>query len=131
MKAFLKEPMFALGAIVALIGVIGTFGFPQFTADNASALVVVLMAIAAAVGAWTTRPIAVAPFTALIGALIAFGVTYGLNLPDATVVQLNAAVYPILVFLARGQVSPIETALTHASDDPLAWPRAGASIRVE
>lgn len=130
MKLLFKEPMLALGAVVALIGVIGTFGLPQFTADNAQALVVVLMAIAAAIGAWTTRPIAVGPFAALISALISFGVSYGFSLPTETVLAINSAVYPILVFLTRGQVSPIETAITKASEDPLAWPRSGESVAV-
>jgi hypothetical protein len=59
-------------------------------------------------------------FTYAVGALVAVAASYGLNLSIETVGALNAGVIPILALLARGQVSPVETAVTNASLDPTA-----------
>jgi hypothetical protein len=130
-KIFGREPAYVFAALVSLISLVGSFGLNLFTAENAAATVIVVNAVAAILVAWTTRPIAPGLFSALLSAVIALGVTYGLELPQETVVALNGAIYPLLMFISRGQVSPIETAVTNKSQDPLAWPRAGAEVRID
>lgn len=129
-KIFGREPAYVFAAIVSLISLVGTFGFNLFTPENAAAAVIVVNSAAAILVAWTTRPIAPGLFSALLSAVISLGVTYGLELPQETVVALNGAIYPLLMFISRGQVSPIETAVTNKSQDPLAWPRADSAVAV-
>lgn len=115
MKIFGREPAQAIAAINALIMVVGTFGLGLFTGDNAAALIIAVNAVSALLLAWTTRPISLALFQGAFTSLLAFGATYNLNLPGEVVASLNAAMYPVLTYLLRGQVSPVETAVTNAS----------------
>lgn len=114
MKIFGREPALFIGALVAVVMVIGNLGFAKFTGDNAAALVVVVNAIAALATAWTTRPISLALFTGVFTSVLALGATYGINLPGEVVISINAALYPVLAFLLRDQVSPQETVVSRA-----------------
>lgn len=118
MKIFGYEPAIVVGALVSVINLIGTFGISYFNPDNAAAIVIVVNALAAILMAWTTRPIAPSLFTSLVSAVLALGATYGLQLPAETVLAINAAVYPILMLIARGQVSPVDTAVSRLSRTP-------------
>jgi len=117
-KIFGYEPAIVVGALVSVINLIGTFGISYFNPDNAAAIVIVVNALAAILMAWTTRPIAPSLFTSLVSAVLALGATYGLQLPAETVLAINAAVYPILMLIARGQVSPVDTAVSRLSRTP-------------
>ena len=118
MKIFGYEPAIVVGALVSVINLIGTFGISYFNPDNAAAIVVIVNALAAILMAWTTRPIAPSLFTSLVSAVLALGATYGLQLPAETVLAINAAVYPVLMLIARGQVSPVDTAVSRLSRTP-------------
>ena len=115
MKIFGREPAQAIAAINSLIMVVGTFGLGLFGGENAAALVIAVNAVSALVLAWTTRPISLALFQGVFTSLLAFGATYNLQLDGEVVASINAAMYPVLTYLLRGQVSPVETAVTHAS----------------
>ena len=118
MKIFGYEPAIVVGALVSVINLIGTFGISYFNPDNAAAIVIVVNALAAILMAWTTRPVAPSLFTSLVSAVLALGATYGLQLPAETVLAINAAVYPMLMLIARGQVSPVDTAVSRLSRTP-------------
>ena len=118
MKIFGYEPAIVVGALVSVINLIGTFGISYFNPDNAAAIVVIVNALAAILMAWTTRPVAPSLFTSLVSAVLALGATYGLQLPAETVLAINATVYPILMLIARGQVSPVDTAVSRLSRTP-------------
>lgn len=115
MKIFGREPAQAIAAINSLIMVVGTFGLGIFGGDNAAALIIAVNAVSALLLAWTTRPISLALFQGAFTSLLAFAGTYNLGLDGDIVASINAAMYPVLTYLLRGQVSPVETAVTHAS----------------
>jgi len=115
MKIFGREPAQAIAAINALIMVVGTLGLGLFTGDNAAALIIGVNAVSALLLAWTTRPLNLALFQGVFTSLIALGATYNLGLPGEVVASINAAMYPVLTYLLRGQVSPVETMITNKS----------------
>lgn len=112
MKIFGREPTLWIAVLNALVILIGTFGLKYISGDQAALMVVVVNALFGALNAWTVRPISPVAFTYAIGALVALGAAYGLNLPTETVAALNVAVIPILALLSRGQVTPETTAVS-------------------
>ncbi len=113
-----REPALVFAAINALIMVLGTLGLNLFNSDQAGLLVAVINALAGVLTAMVTRPIGPGAFTALIAALIALLGAYQINLPGPTVAAINAAVYPLLAFLTRGNVSPIDSPVTELTAAP-------------
>jgi len=119
MQKFLgREPALVIAAINALIMIVGTMGFGVFNNEQAGVSVAVVNAAAGVLTALVTRPIGPAAFTSFIAAVLALLAAYQVNIPGETVAAINAAVYPLLAFLTRGNVSPVETAVTKPSLDP-------------
>lgn len=106
MKFFDREPTLWLAGLNAVIMVIGALGFQWFNIAQAGLLVAVVNALFAAANAYFVRPISPAAFTYAIAAILAFVGSYGFNLDDQLVTQINLVVVPILALLTRGQVSP-------------------------
>jgi hypothetical protein len=117
-KIFGREPALVIGTIVAIISLAGTLGFSFLTADQAGLWIVVVNAIAAAAMAWLTRPLQPGIYTYAVGAILALVTAYGLTLTPEQVNAVNALVVPVLALLTRGQVSPVETAVTKPSLEP-------------
>lgn len=113
------QPAFVLAALNAAIMIVGTVGADWFNGEQAGLLVILINAVAAAITAFVTRPVAPSAFTALISAALAFAGAYGFNLSGETVAAINAAVYPFLAFLTWGNVSPIPTAVTDTTKAPV------------
>lgn len=126
-QIFGREPTLWIAALNAIVLIVGSIGLGLFSDVQAGLLVIVVNAIFGIVNALTTRPMSPAVFTYAIGAILAFAGSYGLELPNATVVMLNAAVVPLLALIFRGQVSPVETPVTKKSLDPT--PEAAAADR--
>ena len=120
MKILGREPALVVGAINALIMVAGTLGFSLLGQDQAALWVALVNAASAAILAWTVRPLSPAVFSQLVGAIVAVIAGYGIELSSDFVFAINGALVPILMFLTRGQVSPVETAVTQPSLDPTA-----------
>ena len=116
MKILGREPALWLAVMTALISVAGTFGFRLLSPDQAGLWNIAINAVAAAITAYAVRPIAPAAFTYAVSVLAQLGAAYGLEMSPEQLSMLNATVVPILALLTRGQVSPVETAVTHASD---------------
>lgn len=114
MKILGREPTLWIGVISSGLIVLGTIGFHWLSGQEASLIVVAINAIAAAVTAYSVRPISPVAFTYAVGSIVAVAAAYGLNLSIETVVAINAGIVPILALLTRNQVSPQETALTTA-----------------
>lgn len=114
MKILGREPTLyiALGSQVILL--VGTFGLHLLNGQQAALIVVAINAIAAAINAWTVRPISPVAFTYAVGSIIAVAASYGLSLSPETVAGINALVIPTLALLSRGQVDPQETAVSAA-----------------
>lgn len=113
-KIFGREPALWIAAINSLILIVGTFGLGWFTGEQADLWVVAVNAIAGVATALTVRPISPAAFTYALSALLALAASYGLSLPDQTVVMINASLVPILTLLFRGQVSPQDTPVSRS-----------------
>jgi len=116
MKILGREPALIVGVVNALIMLAGTMGFALLGADQAALWVALVNGISAAILAWVTRPISPAVFSQLIGAIVALVAGYGIELTAEFVFALNAAITPTLMFLTRGQVSPVNTAITNATE---------------
>jgi hypothetical protein len=119
MKILGREPALTIGAVNSLIMLAGTLGFTFLSADQAGVWVLLVNAISAAVVGWATRPLSPAVYSYLLATFVAFGAAYGLELTPEFVNGINMALVPILMFLTRGQVSPVETAVTQPSLDPV------------
>lgn len=115
MKIFGREPTLWISVISSLILLVGTYGFHYLNPDQATFIVVAINAVAAAINAYTVRPISPTTFTYAIGSIIAVATSYGLNFTPEQIVAVNATVVPFLALLSRGQVSPADTSLTRAT----------------
>lgn len=115
MKIFGREPTLWIAFINAVIMIIGTVGLQAISIEQAGLFVVVVNTVFAAVNALAVRPISPVTFTYAIGAVVALLGSYGLHLPTETVAGINMAVVPILALLARGQVTPTDTAISRES----------------
>lgn len=115
MKILGREPTLYLAAASSLILLVGTYGFHLLNSGQAVLIVVAVNAIAAAINAYTVRPISPTTFTYAMGAIISVAASYGLNLSPEQVVAINATIVPFLALLSRGQVSPADTSLTRAT----------------
>ncbi len=115
MKIFGREPTLYISVVSSLILLVGTYGFGWLNAGQATLIVVAVNAIAAAINAYTVRPISPTTFTYAVGSIIAVAASYGLNFTPEQVVAVNATIVPVLALLARGQVSPAETSLTRTT----------------
>lgn len=115
MKILGRSPTLVIGVVVAAISFAGTLSFRLLSPDQAGLWIAVVNAIAGAVVAYTVRPIAPAAFTYLVGAIVALGAAYGLNLTAETVNGINGLVIPLLSLLTYGNVSPIETAVSSST----------------
>lgn len=115
MKLFGREPTLWISVISSLILLVGTYGLKLLNPDQATLIVVAINAIAAAINAWTVRPISPVTFTYAIGAILAVAGSYGLSFTPEQIVAINATIVPVLALLARGQVSPAETPLTRST----------------
>ena len=109
MKLFGREPTLWIAVLTSAVGLVGTFGFHAINGAQAALLVVVINAVFGAINAFAVRPISPVAFTYAISSIIALAAGYGLNVPDTTVVALNALVVPVLALITRDQVSPVNT----------------------
>lgn len=110
------EPALVVGAIVAGISMAGTLGFSLLSPEQAGIWVLLVNAVAAAVMAWTTRPISPGVFTYLIGVIATLGAAYGFELASDQINGLNVLVISILTLITRGQVTPQATTLTKPTE---------------
>ena len=114
-----REPTLWVAFIASLILLLGTLGFRWLDGDQASIVVVAINAIAGAANAYTVRPISPAVFTYAVGAVVSVFAAYGLEVSAETLAMLNGVTVMGLGLLTRGQVSPQETAISHASESAL------------
>jgi uncharacterized membrane protein len=115
MKIFDREPTLWIAIINAAVILIGTLGLKFVSGDQAALIVVVINAIFAALNAYAVRPISPVVFTYAVGAIVALASSYGLNIPTETVAALNVLVITVLALIARGEVSPENTAISRST----------------
>lgn len=106
-KLFLgREPALWLNSLAAALGLIVTFNV-GLTAVQAGWLVAGASAILGAIAAALTRPIAVQAFTALVATVASAVGAFGFEVAPTTTAAINGAVLAILMFITRGQVTPV------------------------
>lgn len=115
-RLFGREPTLWIAFIASIILLLGTLGFRWLDGDQAALVVVAVNGIAAAINAYTVRPISPAVFTYAVGAVVAVFASYNLNVSPETLGMLNGLVIMGLGLLTRGQVVPQETAISRASE---------------
>lgn len=118
MKLLGREPTLWIAVISQVVILLGTFGFHLLSGQQAALIVVAINAVFAAVNALAVRPISPVAFTYAVGSIVSVAGAYGLNLSIETVAGINALTIGVLALLSRGQVSPVETAVTNASLEP-------------
>lgn len=109
MKILGREPAAFIAVVGSILTVVAALNVPFLSAGQAAALTAL---VAAAVLAYTTRPLAPPLLTGILTALVALFAEYGLHLADDLVAAFSAAMLALFAFITREQVSPQATALT-------------------
>ncbi|WP_097921734.1 hypothetical protein [Streptomyces sp. wa1063] len=103
---FGREPALWLNSLAAILGLIVTFNV-GLSADQAGWLVAGTSAILGAIAAALTRPIAVQAFTAAVATTASAVGAFGFEVAPTTTAAINGCVLAVLMFITRGQVTPI------------------------
>lgn len=103
---FRREPTLYIGVLAAAANWLVGFQFDWLTAGQAALWMTAINAVAGVVAAVKTRPIPPQAFTYAVTSLAGLGAAYGLDYSQEQVGQFNTMVLAVMMFLARGQVSP-------------------------
>ncbi|MFF8784851.1 hypothetical protein [Streptomyces sp. NPDC015125] len=101
-----REPALWLNSLSAVLGLAVTFNI-GLTEAQAGWTVAGVSAILGAVAAALTRPIAVQAFTTLVATVASATAAFGYDMQPTTTAAVNGVVLAILMFVTRGQVSPV------------------------
>lgn len=113
MKIFGREPALWLNSLAAALGLVVTFNV-GLSAEQAGWLVAGTSAILGAIAAALTRPIAVQAFTAAVATIASAVGAFGFEVAPTTTAAINGCVLAVLMFITRGQVSPITSSASAA-----------------
>ncbi len=106
MKLLNREPALWLNTLSAVLGLLVTFNV-GLTEEQAGWVVAGVSAVLGAIAAALTRPIAVQAFTTLTATLASAVAAFGYDVAPTTTAAINGLVLAVLMFLTRGQVSPV------------------------
>lgn len=106
MKIFGREPALWIAVLAGGVDLLATLGWDGLSTHQAALIVAAVNAVAAAVTAALTRPIAPSAFTGVVAAVAALLAGYQLDVSQATVGAVNTLVLAVLFLLTRGQVTP-------------------------
>lgn len=101
-----REPALWLNTLSAVLGLIVTFNI-GLTAAQAGWIVAGVSAILGAIAAALTRPVAVQAFTTLVATVASATAAFGYEVRPTFTAAVNGVILAILMFVTRGQVSPI------------------------
>ena len=107
MRIFGREPALWLNSLAASLGLLVTFQVGGLSAEEAGWIVASMSALFGVVAALLTRPIAPQAFTTLVATVASSVAAFGYEVAPTHVAAINAAVLSVLMFLTRGQVSPL------------------------
>lgn len=108
MKLLGREPALWLNSLSAVLGLVVTFNV-GLTQDQAGWVVAGVSAVLGAIAAALTRPIAPQAFTTLVATLASGVAAFGYNVDPTTTAAVNGVVLSVLMFLTRGQVTPVSS----------------------
>lgn len=101
-----REPALWLNSLSAILGLVVTFNV-GLTQNQAGWLVAGVSAVLGAIAAALTRPIAVQAFTTLVATVASAVAAFGYDVAPTTTAAINGLVLAVLMFLTRGQVTPL------------------------
>lgn len=105
---------------IALINVLvmggATLGFNWLDNDAAVLIVAAVNALSAVANAIAVRPIPVPVFTYAAASIVALLTHYGLSITSDQLAAVNSIMVAVLGLLTYGNVSPIDTAISKATD---------------
>lgn len=104
-----REPTLYIGAIGTILTLVAGYGLDFLSPDQAGLIIVVLNGGLGVWNALKVRPIGPAAFTYFIGAVATLIATYGVELSQSQISNVNAVVLAVLALVFRGQVSPTAT----------------------
>lgn len=122
MRIFGREPALLLGVISAALSLVVTLGI-GLTSVQAGTITAAITATFAAITAAMTRPIAPAAFTGAVTAAADLLAAFHYEVSAETIGAVNALVLAVLMFVTRGQVSPVPP------KPPVPAPAAGEPAR--
>lgn len=102
-----SEPVLALKALAALLGVVVATQRFGLTAAHADAIIAAVTAVLGAVAAWRVRPVAPVVFTTALTALADLFAAFGMHWSVTLVAAVNGLMLAVLAMLTRAQVSPV------------------------
>lgn len=101
-----REPALWLNGLSAVLGLVVTFNV-GLSQDQAGWIVASVSAILGAIAAALTRPIAPQAFTALVATVASAVAAFGYDVAPTTTAAINGLVLAVLMFVTRGQVTPV------------------------
>lgn len=107
MRIFGREPALVLNTLAGVLGLLVTFQVGGLTSEKAGWIVASVTAVLGAVAAAMTRPVAVQAFTAAVATIASAVAAFGYEAAPTYVAGINGAVLAILMFITRGQVTPV------------------------
>jgi hypothetical protein len=106
-KIFGREPALWLNSLAGVLGLAVTFQIGGLDATEAGWIVAGCSAILGAVAAALTRPIAVQAFTTAVATIASGVAAFGYEAAPTHVAAINGFVLAVLMFVTRGQVTPV------------------------
>jgi hypothetical protein len=88
------------------LNLVAGIGWKGLTPVEASAVITLINAVALAVMAWKTRPLAPSVFTYVVTSAAAVLAAWGLHVDQAMVSSISTFVLAVLALITHGQVSP-------------------------
>lgn len=107
MRILGREPALWLNSLSAVLGLLVTFQVGGLDAEEAGWIVAGVSAVLGAIAAALTRPIAPQAFTTAVATIASAVAAFGYEAAPTHVAAINAAVLSVLMFLTRGQVTPV------------------------
>lgn len=107
MKILNREPALWLNSLAGVLGLAVTFNVGGLDANEAGWIVAGCSAILGAIAAALTRPIAVQAFTTAVATIASGVAAFGYEAAPTHVAAINGFVLAVLMFVTRGQVTPV------------------------
>ncbi|WP_455360030.1 hypothetical protein [Streptomyces sp. SYSU K21746] len=111
MRILNREPALWLNSLAGVLGLLVTFQVGGLSAEEAGWIVAGSSAVLGAVAAALTRPIAPQAFTTAVATIASAVAAFGYEAAPTHVAAINGFVLGVLMFVTRGQVSPVTPAV--------------------
>jgi hypothetical protein len=101
-----KQWTLGIAVVAGALNLVAGLGLKGLTPLEAGALIALINAVALAVAAWKTRPLAPSVYTYVVVAAAAVVSAWGGHVSQAMVSEISTMLLAILAFITHGNVSP-------------------------